>query len=105
MGNCYIPNLGSHRVGSKAGGTFGPRHSWPRSDPGRHSSTTGILCNHALVENAMAKLTYVLQAPLCRHSICHHHSFLFDSFTWPLCQPLLRDLQGFKCILRGLAEV
>jgi hypothetical protein len=54
-------------VGSKANYSFGPRHSWPCSYHGRDSCIAGILCYHALVEDAVAKLTY---APFIVPNLC-----------------------------------
>lgn len=62
VNSCMADCIGAHNrpylVGSLAGHSSGSRHNWPCRDHARHRFTPGILCYNALVENAVAKLTY-----------------------------------------------
>uniref|UniRef100_A0A2P2KJ02 Calpain n=1 Tax=Rhizophora mucronata TaxID=61149 RepID=A0A2P2KJ02_RHIMU len=55
MGGCHISSSGAYNVGMLASCDIGPRHNWSGGNIGWHCSSLGILFNHALVENTMAK--------------------------------------------------
>ena len=57
---CYFSSCGAYWLGMLVNLDTGSRYNWFGCDNGWHCSSFGILFNHALVENTMAKLKYVL---------------------------------------------
>ena len=60
MDSCYFSGCRSYRLGMLVDCDIGPRYNWSGSHNGWDCSVIGFLFNYALVENAMAKLKYVL---------------------------------------------
>lgn len=65
MDNCHFSSCRSHNLGMLADCDIGPRYNWSGSNNGWDCSAVGFLFNHALVENTMAKLKYVLPSISC----------------------------------------
>lgn len=63
MDGCRISCCCAYHVGMLVGCNTPPGHNWSGYNHGWHCASVGILCNHALVENTMAELKYVL--PIC----------------------------------------
>ena len=65
MDGCYISGCSAYPVGMLVDCDTPSGHYWFGYNNGWHCTSFGILFNHALVENTMAKLKYVLSSPLC----------------------------------------
>ena len=59
MDGRYFSNCGAYHMGELVNCYFGPRYNWSCCNNGWNCSFIGFLFDHALVENAMAKLKYV----------------------------------------------
>ena len=56
---CYFSDCDAYYMGMLVDNDIGSRYNWFGCNNGWHCSFVGILFNHALVENTMAKLKYV----------------------------------------------
>lgn len=56
---CYFSNCDAYYMGKLVDNDIGSRYNWFGCNHGWHCSFVGVLFNHALVENSMAKLKYV----------------------------------------------
>lgn len=56
---CYFSNCDAYYMGMLVDNDIGSRYNWFGCNHGWHCPFVGILFNHALVENTMAKLKYV----------------------------------------------
>ena len=63
MGGCCISSCGAYHVGMLANHNIRSRYCWSGCNNGWHCSFIGILFNHAVVEDSMAKLKYASSWP------------------------------------------
>ena len=64
MDNCCISGSNAYHVGKLVNCNIASRYNWSGCNHGWYCSSIGILFNHALVENTMAKFKYVSLYPL-----------------------------------------
>lgn len=58
MDGCYFSSCGAYHVGKLVDCNTWSGYNWSGYNNGWHCSSAGLLFNHALVENTMAKLKY-----------------------------------------------
>ena len=63
LGICYFSNCDAYYMGMLVDNHIGSRYNWFGCNNGWYCSFVGVLFNHALVENTMAKLKYVFLWP------------------------------------------
>lgn len=60
MDDCYFSSCGAYCMGMLVDCNIGSRYNWVGRNNGWYCSFIGVLFDHALVENTMAELKYVL---------------------------------------------
>ena len=69
MDDCCISSSNACHVGKLVNCNIESGYNWSGCNHGWNCSSIGILFNHALVENTMAKFKYVFPYPLCLHCL------------------------------------
>ncbi|KAG6781829.1 hypothetical protein POTOM_014744 [Populus tomentosa] len=86
MDNCCISGSNAYHVGKLVNCNIASRYNWSGCNHGWYCSSIGILFNHALVENTMAKFK-LLSGPY--ESICDEPTLKEDIKTWAVAILLL----------------